>query len=308
DYYPFGMLVPNRHADTEEYRYGFTGMPKDDELKGGQGNSYDYGARMYDPRVGRWFAPDKMERKFPQYSPYNYSLNNPILVTDPDGKDPIISGLTEAATAFMLSVGVDFLSSYLLEGNSAEEAFHDIGWFSASWDGVKAWGESSIVPGSATASRIVKLSKTKIGKVLIAITEEMVKGTVDAYMQGKFNNKQTGEFDFGEFSTAMKGIGIESIVQGLIDTGFKGAAEKVLEKYADNFKSLKRLEQKLERKIANGDSAKRISNYTKKITKQQDKINKIKETYKKVKMAEEVGTAAAGKVVSKKTKEVLNVE
>ncbi|RUT67930.1 hypothetical protein D0817_23645, partial [Flavobacterium cupreum] len=42
DYYPFGMLVPNRHADTEEYRYGFNGKELDNELKG-EGNSYDYG-------------------------------------------------------------------------------------------------------------------------------------------------------------------------------------------------------------------------------------------------------------------------
>ncbi|MFH6990836.1 hypothetical protein ACHRVW_24215, partial [Flavobacterium collinsii] len=42
DYYPFGMLVPNRHADTKEYRYGFNGKEKDNEIRGGQGNSYDY--------------------------------------------------------------------------------------------------------------------------------------------------------------------------------------------------------------------------------------------------------------------------
>ncbi|RUT67492.1 hypothetical protein D0817_26180, partial [Flavobacterium cupreum] len=41
DYYPFGMLVPNRHADTEEYRYGFQGQEKDKELKG-EGNSLNY--------------------------------------------------------------------------------------------------------------------------------------------------------------------------------------------------------------------------------------------------------------------------
>ncbi|GGD36603.1 hypothetical protein GCM10011343_28070 [Flavobacterium orientale] len=51
------MLVPNRHGSAESYRYGFNGMEKDDEIKG-EGNSYDFGARMLDPRVGRWFAPD----------------------------------------------------------------------------------------------------------------------------------------------------------------------------------------------------------------------------------------------------------
>ncbi len=57
DYYPFGMEMPGRSwtADsTDEYRFGFNGMEKDNSLKG-SGNSYNFNARMYDPRVGRFF-------------------------------------------------------------------------------------------------------------------------------------------------------------------------------------------------------------------------------------------------------------
>ena len=52
DYYPFGALVPNRQGSSTAYRYGFNGKEMDNELKG-EGNSYDFGARMYDPRIGR---------------------------------------------------------------------------------------------------------------------------------------------------------------------------------------------------------------------------------------------------------------
>ncbi|WP_317044843.1 RHS repeat domain-containing protein, partial [Flavobacterium columnare] len=61
-YYPFGSLIPNRHGASNQYRYGFNGKEKDDELKG-EGNSYDFGARLLDPRIGRWFSPDPMEKK-----------------------------------------------------------------------------------------------------------------------------------------------------------------------------------------------------------------------------------------------------
>ncbi|MGM0613621.1 MAG: hypothetical protein ACQESM_08945, partial [Bacteroidota bacterium] len=45
-YYPFGMQQPGRNGNR--YRFGFNGMEKDDEVKGG-GNSYDFGARLYSP-------------------------------------------------------------------------------------------------------------------------------------------------------------------------------------------------------------------------------------------------------------------
>ncbi|MDY8138497.1 DUF6443 domain-containing protein, partial [Aquimarina sp. 2201CG5-10] len=41
DYYPFGMLLPNRHGNTSDYRYGFQGQEMDNEVKG-EGNSVNY--------------------------------------------------------------------------------------------------------------------------------------------------------------------------------------------------------------------------------------------------------------------------
>ncbi|SHI73374.1 RHS repeat-associated core domain-containing protein [Mesonia phycicola] len=85
DYYPFGMLLPGRHGNTSDYRYGFNGMELDNEIKG-EGNSYDFGARMLDPRVGRWFASDPARAKTPGLTPYRFGFNNPIRYKDPNGK------------------------------------------------------------------------------------------------------------------------------------------------------------------------------------------------------------------------------
>jgi RHS repeat-associated protein len=84
--YPFGSLVPNRHGSTADYRYGFQGQEKDDEIKG-EGNSLNYTFRMHDPRVGRFFAIDPMTRSYPWNSPYAFSENRVIDGKDLEGKE-----------------------------------------------------------------------------------------------------------------------------------------------------------------------------------------------------------------------------
>ncbi len=75
----------------DQYRFGFNGMEKDNEMKG-LGNSLDFGARMYDSRVGRWLSLDPLAGKYPSVSPYAFVANNPIKFIDPDGRIIKIKG------------------------------------------------------------------------------------------------------------------------------------------------------------------------------------------------------------------------
>jgi RHS repeat-associated protein len=76
-------LFSNR---TRVYSYGFNGKEKDNEVKG-DGNSYDFGERIYDSRLGRWLSLDPLMKKYAGLSPYNFTFNNPIIFNDPDGRD-----------------------------------------------------------------------------------------------------------------------------------------------------------------------------------------------------------------------------
>ena len=85
DYYPFGSLKPLRHSGSNNYRFSFNGMEVDNEVKG-DNNSLDFGARIYDPRIGRFLSIDPAFNEYPSISPYTGLGNNPLVFIDPDGK------------------------------------------------------------------------------------------------------------------------------------------------------------------------------------------------------------------------------
>jgi RHS repeat-associated protein len=87
----FGMLMPGRSfSSSNGYRFGFNGKEKDNELKG-DGNSLDFGARIYDSRLGRWASLDPLQNEYPSNSAFSFSINSPIVLLDPDGRTVIFS-------------------------------------------------------------------------------------------------------------------------------------------------------------------------------------------------------------------------
>jgi HAMP domain-containing protein len=89
DYYPFGMTMPGRSSNSTEYRYGYTGHEKDDEVSG-TGNHLAFGDYGYDPRLGRRWRPDPKSTLLPHLTSYLYSLNSPLQVIDFDGEFPVL--------------------------------------------------------------------------------------------------------------------------------------------------------------------------------------------------------------------------
>ncbi len=90
DYYPFGMLMPERSYTVDaNYRYGFNGKENDNDVKGVEGSQQDYGMRIYDPRLGRFLSVDPLTKEYPWYTPYQFAGNKPINSIDLDGAEEL---------------------------------------------------------------------------------------------------------------------------------------------------------------------------------------------------------------------------
>ncbi len=124
DHYPFGMLVPQRNYQSPEYRYGFQGQEKDDEVKG-NGNSLNYKFRMHDPRVGRFFAVDPLFRRYAHNSTYAFSENRVLDGIELEGKEHL--NLSEFHVFYGMS------NKPYTTVQTSSKVYNDVG----DWSGVK---------------------------------------------------------------------------------------------------------------------------------------------------------------------------
>lgn len=112
------------------HKYLYNGKEFQDEQLGGVNlDWYDYGARFYDPALGRFHTQDRFAEKYLNFSPYQYAANNPIMFIDINGDsvkigmhhhddaNSIIEGLQSFANS---DAGKEFLLSFMSEGEEVD--------------------------------------------------------------------------------------------------------------------------------------------------------------------------------------------
>ena len=82
EYYGFGLPIFKDTSSVATNKYLYNGKEQQPQTKW-----FDYGARMYDPTIGRWMTIDPLSEQSRRWSPYNYVYNNPLRFIDPDGME-----------------------------------------------------------------------------------------------------------------------------------------------------------------------------------------------------------------------------
>jgi RHS repeat-associated protein len=153
NYFPFGMEMPGRNTTGgEKYRYGFNGKEKDETGEWGNSTTaYDFGSRIYNPALGRWFSPDPEKKKAHNWTPYRFGFDNPIQYKDPNGKWEedghfwtvyalgIAMGLPKK-TAFEIAAWAEYPDHIVTEGRNGALSFTLNGhWGGGGLVGVGTW-------------------------------------------------------------------------------------------------------------------------------------------------------------------------
>ena len=193
------MQVPRRFDSIEDkdYRYGFQGQEKDNEVKG-KGNSLNYTFRMHDPRVGRFFAVDPLMHSFPWNSPYVFSENQVIGAIELEGLEKMVTLSKMPSDGKMPEVTTDKDKIQNVRRHIEQKLgrFKDFRWATEEMHNQFIYAHNDIYKGIQAGT--ISLYTKKDGSII---------GYFDNYISDRQEAIKEKKFQDAKWGIYMKGIG-----------------------------------------------------------------------------------------------------
>ena len=164
--------MASQHSTNTDFtsRYKFNAKELDTET-----GWYYYGARYYNPSTSTWLSVDPLAEDYESWSPYNYTLNNPINLIDPDGRSVLDDvHVFSDGRQLVLKTNDDSDTFFYHDSNGKQ---HNIGTFKKNNKGLINAPNINYNDGSGT---IVKITSKKGNESEIYISSNALGSVIGA--------------------------------------------------------------------------------------------------------------------------------
>ncbi len=231
---PFGEIAQNASSGSDEFRPKFTGKELDDDTQ-----LYYYGARYYDPALGRFISADDRMGGDPErhqsLNRYAYASNNPIIYNDPSGH---FAWLALVAVT-VVAMGVAFVT-WGTEGRIFTDPTNAFDSFSFERAIVGAWvalvssmvtfGLNTFGADAAVSGAMATKFSVQFGEKVVGALAQGATSVASAYFGGERDGGKLGmKFGLGVLASLLKSLG--SLVKG--DTYGHFAARMIVKRVGE---------------------------------------------------------------------------
>ena len=161
--------MPNKHTYNSKLRRSRNPDSSGEEQEM-PGRWLDYGARFYDPALGRWTTIDPLCEDGGQESvtPYGYVFNDPIKHNDPDGRFPLLSNLVGAAAGELVEN----------RGQVAANVYEN-GWSTSAFTDNIDVGDIGLAAGEGFLTSGGSIVKNALVKTSVVVGSEVARNYLD---------------------------------------------------------------------------------------------------------------------------------